>query len=177
MGYYQAQGRCSLVIGRASSPVKSLVLAVRMDERRPFHIKAGGSPWESSRTGSFLMTQSDIPHSGNDIIVLLYKELEGLCGGEGPGQAIPTCVTCTSVTTSKVTSQYHNKLGADGRPASLQRLAWGISPFNCLASCQLEAAAYTGVARIVSILGFFCVRSAQQRQMGIATVLMLSPSY
>lgn len=106
VGYYQVQGGCSLVIGRASSPVKSLVLAVRTDEGRTLQIKAGGgSRWKSSRKGSCLITQSGTPHSGDDIIVLLYKELERLCGEEGLGQALPTCAPYTSLTTSKVRSQ------------------------------------------------------------------------
>ena len=54
-----------------SSPVKSPVLAVRMDEGRLFQIKAGGSLWESNRKGPFVKTRSDVPRTKDDIIVLL----------------------------------------------------------------------------------------------------------
>lgn len=49
-----AQGRCSLVIGRAILPCQKPSPSIRMDEGRPFQIKAVGSPWESSRKGPFL---------------------------------------------------------------------------------------------------------------------------
>lgn len=173
VGYHQAQGGCSLVIGRASSPVKSHVFAVRMDEGTPFQIKAGGSPWECSRRGSSLRIQSGVPHSGDDAIVLL----ERLCGGGGAGlgsSSLCSVHICHNpegqITVSQARGWWPTSKSAE---ASLEYKSFQLPYFMPVGGPSIHR---HGLDTFLSWVFFFCAHGAQQRQMGMTGVLMLSPS-